>query len=165
MEKLKTKREVSCGAILYTTSGNEISVLLLEQDNAYYKRTGSEAKKVVIDIGPSGHKEKSETDEVTAMREIYEETGLKVLSFDKGFKFDLKYEFDTTGDGGSNVHVIKTRRYWCARLPEGYKQMIHISPEHKRYFMEPIDDAIKMKELEDSKKDALKSFRAYIMKV
>ncbi|MGC8538151.1 MAG: NUDIX domain-containing protein [Candidatus Micrarchaeia archaeon] len=165
MEKLKTKKEVSCGAILYATIGNEISVLFLEQDNAHYKRTGSEAKKVVIDIGPSGHKEKNETDEATARREIYEETGLKGLSFDKGFRFDLKYEFDAKDDNGEDTHIMKTRRFWCARLPSGYEKLIHISPEHKRYFMEPISKAINMKELEDSKKEALRSFRDYITKV
>ena len=35
MEKVKTKREISCGAILYAASGNGINVLLLEQDNAH----------------------------------------------------------------------------------------------------------------------------------
>ncbi len=165
MEKLKTKEEVSCGAMLYTIEGNRISVLLLEQDNEYYKRTGSEAKKVVIDIGPSGHNEKNEAYEETARREIYEETGLKGLDIDKGFRFDLKYEFDATDDNGENVHIMKTRKYWCARLPEGYEKLIRISPEHKRYFLEPIDKAIKMKELEDSKKEALESLKAYITKV
>ncbi|MCL5442551.1 MAG: NUDIX domain-containing protein [Candidatus Marsarchaeota archaeon] len=165
MEKVKTKREISCGAILYAGSGNRINVLLLEQDNAHYKRTGSEAKKAVIDIGPSGRKEKDENDEATARREIYEETGLKGLNFDKGFRFDLKYEFDATDDNGEDVHIMKTRRFWCARLPEGYENMIRISPEHKRYLLEPIGKAIKMKELEDSKKEALESLRAYITKV
>ena len=165
MEKLKTKKEVSCGAILYTTGGNGISVLLLEQDNAHYKRTGKEAKKVVIDIGPSGHREKDETYEETARREIYEETGLKGLNFDKGFRFDLKYEFDATADNGENMHIVKTRKFWCARLPEGYEKRIRISPEHKRYFLEPIDNAIKMKELEDSKKEALERLKSYITKV
>ena len=165
MEKIRTKREISCGAILYAPSGNGIDVLLLEQDNAHYKRTGSEAKKVVIDIGPSGHKEKNETDEAAARREIYEETGLKGLNFGRGFRFDLKYEFDATDDNGEDVHIMKTRRYWCARLPEGYEKRIHISPEHKRYLLEPIDKAIKMKELEDSKKEALESLKSYITKV
>ena len=156
---------MSCGAILYATSGNVPSVLLLEQDNAHYKRTGSEAKKVVIDIGPSGRKEKNETDEAAAIREIYEETGLKDIGFDKGFRFDLKYEFNATDDNGEDMRIMKTRRFWCARLPEGYRQLIHISNEHKRYWLEPIDKAIKIKELEDSKKEALESFRAYMMKV
>ena len=137
MEKVKTKREISCGAILYAASGNGINVLLLEQDNAHYKRTGSEAKKVVIDIGPSGHKEKNETDEAAARREIYGETDLKGLDFDKGFRFDLKYEFDATDDNVEDVHIMKTRRHWCARLPEGYEKSIRISPEHKRACWSP----------------------------
>ena len=100
-----------------------------------------------------------------SIREIYEETGLKDIGFDKGFRFDLKYEFNATDDSGEYMRIMKTRRFWCARLPEGYEQLIHISNEHKRYWLEPIDKAIKIKELEDSKKEALESFRAYMMKV
>lgn len=163
MEMYRNKREISCGAILYTDEGDDVKVLLLEQDNAHYKRTGSEAKKVIIDIGPSGrHNGEKETYEETAMREIYEETGLKGLRLDKGFEFDLKYEFDTKDEEGKDVHVIKTRRYWCAKLPDDFLKNIRISPEHKRYWMEPIEDAIRMNELEDSKKDALMHFKKYL---
>ena len=91
----------------------------------------------MIDIGPSGHKEKNETDEAAARREIYEETGLKGLNFDRGFRFDLKYEFDATDDNGEDVHIMKTRRYWCARLPEGYENMSFIIGMN-RYLMGSI---------------------------
>ena len=34
-------------------------------------------------------------------------------------------------DNGEDMRIMKTRRFWCARLPEGYRQLIHISNEHK----------------------------------
>lgn len=164
MIKAKTKRELSCGAILYTIEGNSIGILLLEQDNAHYKRTGPEAKKVVIDIGPSGQKEQNEGEEEAARREIYEETGLNRLRLEKGFRKDMKYEFDAE-DEGTSVHVIKTRRFWCARLPEPYADQIRISAEHRRYWIEPLERALQMKELEESKKEVLRNLRSYLLKI
>ncbi|EQD47896.1 NUDIX hydrolase, core domain protein [mine drainage metagenome] len=163
MANSNVKKELSCGAILYTLHNGSVKILLLEQDNAHYNRTGEEAKKRVIDIGPSGHINSSEKEEDAARREIYEETGLDGLSFDKGFRYDMKYEFDAEYDG-KEVHIVKTRRYWCARIPDSLVDKIHISAEHKRYWMADINDAMSMEYIEDSKKELLQHFYAHISK-
>ncbi len=158
----KTVNQLSCGAIVYTEGNGKIKVLLMEQNNEHYKRTGDEAKKHIIDIGPSGHIEEGEAERHTASREIHEETGLDILQFDAGFRADMKYEFDYPDDKtGKPVHAVKTRRYWCAKISPEDAKRIRISDEHKRFWFEPIESAIKMHELEDSKRRLLKEFYAY----
>ncbi len=64
--------EVSCGGVVYTRQNNEILYLIVKSLEGYYGF-------------PKGHVEGNETEEQTAIREIYEETGLKVKII-PGFK-------------------------------------------------------------------------------
>lgn len=66
------KYEVSCGGVVYTRQNNEILYLIIKSLEGYYGF-------------PKGHVEGNETEEQTALREIYEETGLKVKII-PGFK-------------------------------------------------------------------------------
>ncbi|MEW8993572.1 bis(5'-nucleosyl)-tetraphosphatase [Clostridium sp.] len=74
--------EKSCGAVVYKTSNKGIQYLLL--------------KSIGIDGYwgfPKGHMEYSETEEETALREVFEECGLKVNLID-GFRVTDKYIID-----------------------------------------------------------------------
>lgn len=74
--------EKSCGAVVYKTSNKGIKYLLL--------------KSIGLDSYwgfPKGHMEYSETEEETALREVFEECGLKVNLID-GFRTTDKYNID-----------------------------------------------------------------------
>ncbi|HBA03669.1 MAG TPA: NUDIX hydrolase [Clostridium sp.] len=74
--------EKSCGAVVYKISNKEIKYLLL--------------KSIGLDSYwgfPKGHMEYSETEEETALREVFEECGLKVNLID-GFRATDKYNID-----------------------------------------------------------------------
>lgn len=61
--------EISCGAVLYSRTKQGIRYLLLFQNGS---RTWS---------FPKGHMESGETKEQTALREVFEETGMKIALF------------------------------------------------------------------------------------
>lgn len=74
--------EKSCGAVVYKTSNKGIKYLIL--------------KSIGLDSYwgfPKGHMEYSETEEETALREVFEECGLKVNLID-GFRATDKYNID-----------------------------------------------------------------------
>ncbi|WP_160687745.1 NUDIX domain-containing protein [Clostridium sp. C2-6-12] len=58
------KYEVSCGAIVFTRKDNEIYFAIVKSLEGFYGF-------------PKGHIEGNETEEETALREIYEEIGIK----------------------------------------------------------------------------------------
>ncbi len=61
----KMKYEISCGAVVFTCKNDEVLYVIVKSSEGYYGF-------------PKGHMEDNETEEQTAIREIYEETGLKV---------------------------------------------------------------------------------------
>lgn len=71
------KYEISCGGVVYTRVNNEILFVIIRSIEGYYGF-------------PKGHVEKDEREEETAIREIYEETGLKV-NIVPGFKTISEY--------------------------------------------------------------------------
>ncbi len=74
--------EKSCGAVVYKTSNKGIKYLLLNSIglDSYWGF-------------PKGHMEYSETEEETALREVFEECGLKVNLID-GLRATDKYNID-----------------------------------------------------------------------
>lgn len=64
--------ERSCGAVVFTRTRNEICFVIVQGKKGFYGF-------------PKGHMEGNETEKETALREIWEETGLKV-SFIDGFR-------------------------------------------------------------------------------
>lgn len=76
-EKLRCMYEKTCGAVLYTEVDGKRCYLLIENDSGH--------------IGfPKGHIELNETEEETAVREIFEETGIKV-SLERNFRMQYQY--------------------------------------------------------------------------
>lgn len=78
MEAADMKTEKSCGAVIFKRENGECLVLVIK-----HKKQGHFSF-------PKGHVEGSETEEETAKREIFEETGLEV-SLDTGFRYIVTY--------------------------------------------------------------------------
>lgn len=72
------KKEKSCGAILYSLRKNEPVFLLIKHKNGGH-----------WDF-PKGHVEEDESEEETAQREVYEETGINVKIL-KNFRETINY--------------------------------------------------------------------------
>ena len=72
------KKEKSCGAVVCRKGENGLEILLIQHKNGGHCAF------------PKGHVEKKETEEETALREIKEETGLKV-ALDTAFRKMVTY--------------------------------------------------------------------------
>lgn len=72
------KQEKSCGAVVFRKRDGETQILLIRHENGGHWAF------------PKGHVEKKETEEETALREIREETGLKV-KLDTAFRHVVTY--------------------------------------------------------------------------
>lgn len=88
------KYEVSCGAVVYTKQDDRILYVIVKSLEGYYGF-------------PKGHTEDSESEKETALREIYEETGLKVKIID-GFRLISEHKIPNKND------VIKRVIYFVA---------------------------------------------------
>ena len=72
------KFEKSCGAVVFTKIDNKIKYLIIKSIEGIYGF-------------PKGHMELDEVEEETALREILEETGIKVKLIN-GFRYKVNYE-------------------------------------------------------------------------
>ena len=104
-------RETSSGAFIFHHSKGKLSFLLLQRKNSSW------------DL-PKGHVERGETLEETAMREIFEETGLKpkIVS---GFSVSTSYKFKREGK------PIDKRVIFF--LAESSTSKVKVSEEHSGY--------------------------------
>ena len=104
-------RETSSGAFIFHHSKGKLSFLLLQRKNSSW------------DL-PKGHVERGETLEETAMREIFEETGLKpkIVS---GFSVSTSYKFKREGK------PIDKRAIFF--LAESSTSKVKVSEEHSGY--------------------------------
>lgn len=98
MKKDSMKKEKSCGAVVYREKDSACEVLLIKHKNGGHWAF------------PKGHVEKKETEEETALREIWEETGLRV-SLDTNFRHVVTYS--------PKAHVMKDVVYFAAKVKEG----------------------------------------------
>lgn len=71
------KYEKSCGVIVFTRIENTIKYIIIKSVNGFYGF-------------PKGHVENNETETETALREVFEEVGLKPTLVD-GFKETVEY--------------------------------------------------------------------------
>ena len=81
-------KEKSCGAVVFTRENGEIRYVLVEQRSGQYSF-------------PKGHVEAGETEEQTALREIWEETGLRPVilpGFLEGETYEIRKKPGTIKD-------------------------------------------------------------------
>ncbi|CCX38941.1 putative uncharacterized protein [Clostridium sp. CAG:1013] len=91
------KKEKSCGAVVYRKGDSGLEILLIKHKNGGHWAF------------PKGHVEKKETETETALREIREETGLKV-KLDTGFREMVTYS--------PKPNVMKDVIYFAAKAKE-----------------------------------------------
>ena len=96
------KKEKSCGAVVYRQGETGVEVLMIKHKNGGHWAF------------PKGHVEKKETEPETALREIKEETGLKV-ELDTGFREMVTYS--------PKPNVMKDVIYFAAELTGGDAKM------------------------------------------
>ncbi len=91
------KKEKSCGAFLFRKNNGNNEVLIIRQVQGHW-------------CFPKGHVEKHESETETALREIYEETGLNAELFE-GFREMLSYS--------PKENVMKDVVYFIGRVSGG----------------------------------------------
>jgi len=82
---------------------------------------------------PKGHSDTGETEMETAIREIFEETGIRRLSFQPGFREALRYEVRKKGQLFHKESV-----YFLALVEPDVE--VHLSHEHTEAHMASIDE-------------------------
>lgn len=129
--------EKSSGAIIYRKDKNDIYYLLLRYE--------SQAKKGTDYWGfPKGHIEEGEEEKDTVLREVLEETGIKDLSFKKGFRYLIKYQFRKEGKV-----VFKTVTFYIAQTKT---KNVEVSFEHIGYQWIKYNQALNELHFENDKK-------------
>ena len=124
--------EYSCGAVVFTRMDGVPHYVLVRAKDQPEGCHGF----------PKGHMEAGETEEQTALREIYEEAGLRVRLLD-GFRAVTEYPLPCPPD---------TRKRVVFFLAEYEAQQITIQEsELASYALAPFDEALALTEFADSK--------------
>jgi 8-oxo-dGTP pyrophosphatase MutT (NUDIX family) len=112
----------SCGCVIFSLTGGKREYLLLHHPEGHWDF-------------PKGHVEKGESEEETALREIYEETGLKGVVLMHGFRHAIAYKYLYDGK-----QVSKRAVYFLAMTA---RRRIKLSGEHTDSAWLPYDEALK----------------------
>lgn len=124
--------EYSCGAVVFTRIDGAPHYLLVRAKDQPEGCHGF----------PKGHMESGETERETALREIFEETGLRVELLE-GFRAVTEYPLPTPPD---------TRKRVLFFLAEYADQQVHIQEtELAGFVLAPFDEALALTEFADSK--------------
>mgnify|MGYP003290665115 FL=1 len=124
--------EYSCGAVVFTRIDGVPHYLLVRAKDQPEGCHGF----------PKGHMESGETERETALREILEETGVRVELLE-GFRAVTEYPLPTPPD---------TRKRVVFFLAEYADQQVHIQEtELAGFVLAPFDDALALTEFADSK--------------
>ena len=152
-------REKSAGAIIYRMENGIPLYLLL------HYTPSNEGKRGQWGFA-KGHVEEGETEEQTAKREIFEETGLKDLKFIPGFKRLEKYFFKKSYglEGEARKKAPWVFKLVVFFLAETTTKEITISDEHIGFIWLPIKEAIKKTTFKNSKK-LIKEASEFVVKM
>ena len=117
-EKMLCLYEKTCGAVIYTVINGKFHFLLIKNESGH--------------IGfPKGHIELNETEEETALREVFEETGIKII-LDKEFK--MEYDYTTLENTYKKcVYFLAQYEYSPAKIQES---------EISQSWLVPFDEAM-----------------------
>ncbi len=128
--------ERSCGAVVFKKNHDILYLLLKNRGKWSF---------------PKGLKEKDESDEEAAVREVKEETGLKNLKLIKGFVHDSKFFYRWKGELVSK-HVTFF-------LIQALDDKVKISFEHDGFRWVAIDEALNLLKIKDYKDMIVKAHR------
>ena len=132
--------EKSCGAVVYTKAGDAIKYVLVQSLEGFWGF-------------PKGHMEKGETEEQTALREIYEEVRLRPTLV-PGFRAVDEYPLP------EKEGVIKQVVFFCAE----YEHQ-DIQPQAEELLcaaLVPYDEALAMLDFESSRR-ILREAHAFLL--
>ena len=122
--------EKSCGAVVYTKKDNVVKYVLIHS--------------IKGDWGfPKGHMENGESEEQTALREIYEEVDLKVNIL-SGFRRVVEYPLP------DKENVMKQVVYFCAEYSD--QDIKALESELTTAVLVPYEEAMKLLSHENAKK-------------
>lgn len=121
----------AAGAVIYKLDKNAPKYLILR--SVYHGEWGP----------PKGHADNGENELETAMREIYEETGIRKATFLPGFRATLSYVVDKKGKR-YNKEVI----YFLSELPEA---PVKLSKEHSEQHLATLAEIEQMVKHDDLK--------------
>ena len=131
-------KEFSAGAVIFRKEPKEeIQYLLLHYPS------GSKTKKEYWDFA-KGHLEAGETELATALREVFEETGLRNVRMVPDFREVIQYYFKA-----EERTVFKTVVFY---LGETKEKTIRISSEHQGFLWLPYEKAMKYLKFANAKK-------------
>lgn len=119
--RVKPIHEKSCGIILFRVENNERYYLLLHYPGGHW------------DFG-KGHVELNEDEEMTARREMTEETGISKITFIKNFRNKMDYFYRR-----EKVLYHKDVIYFLGETPESNVKLSH---EHQGYAWLTYTDAL-----------------------
>jgi len=134
------KQEKSCGAVVFTRVGPEIRYVLAQSRAGHYGF-------------PKGHVEAGETEKETALREIFEEVGLRPVLLD-GFREVSEYEIPSLG-------VRKQVVFFLGSYES--QEILPQESELKRAVTVSFEEAMALLEHEDNKR-ILTSAEAFLRK-
>ena len=130
MNSKKTK-EKSVGAVVFRMENNEKKYLLLHYGAGHWDFV-------------KGHVERDETEHETMIRELREETGIRDAHLLKGFREEIKYQFQRRKDT-----VYKKVIFYV--LETETKEVV-ISHEHADYKWLNYDESMELLTFENAKK-------------
>jgi len=142
--------EKSAGAVIFRKDTKGAILFLLLQ----YPSAGHRSKRDFWDF-PKGHIEKNEKEQETVKREILEETGLRDIGLQKGFKEENRYFFMAEGKT-----IFKTVVFYLAKTKE---KEIKISQEHAGFVWLPLPEALSKLTFKNAK-EILKKANNFILR-
>lgn len=122
--------EYSCGAVVFTRHGGQILFVIVQEQGGAYSF-------------PKGHMEGDETEEETARREIFEETGLRP-AFLPGFCMRDEYALREKPGTGKRV------TYFLAEF--GDEPLVPLQGEIQRIRLLPYEDALRLFDHESTRR-------------
>ena len=141
-EVMKLTYEKSCGAVVFTKVDGEIKYLLVSNLEGIYGF-------------PKGHIEENETEIETALREVYEETNLRIKLID-GFRVTDEHLIPTKKD------TIKQITYFLGMFEK--QEVIYQKEELSEACLVNYSDAIGLFQFESSKR-ILKEANDYLLSI
>lgn len=122
--------EKSCGAVVFTTTEKQIKYLLVQSLEGVYGF-------------PKGHMERGETEERTALREVFEETHIQISLVD-GFRTTTEYVLP------NKENTKKQVVYFLGEYQN--QEIIYQKEELISACLTTYDEAIEMIRFDDSKR-------------